>query len=526
MPPIGTKNHQKTRSLSQNLTNSSIYTSHEEGPDLGELRKLWRDSACSEERLKMMTELRKKNIGFNEIEMFSMGLEYNLKSEKMKDQSNKPKQKVIAAVMEIKIRDEAQHLREMKKKKEMMRKWLERTTHPKTYQYRKMIKKLRTEAETAREMSRKKYQNKLEHLERKYGETEEELEEKEPPPGMEHLVNLSVFRKDKFDKIEVAETEVKRIGDIILSKEEESILKRTPKFAIAENLLEHTMKEDMEKAYAKLRMELRGEEEEEEELNAELTEPAIRTEEEEEQEEKNKELEARSRQIFDPIEGTYDDRNRRATDLVECSRITLPKPLNVTREAQIEMRRELHNRVYQDYRAEFCNSKGEQQLEISEEEKRGLENLKKRIEKEEILVIKTDKSGKLSVTDRENYVKMGEPHVKDDLVVDRMKIRELDKTMGEHSRAWCSIWGTGASHGQEDRIISSKVTKSENTAKLYLAHKDHKKEENKTRPIGTANSSNTRGFANPVSDLLESVANCEENKFEVISSEDMLRKVM
>ena len=44
----------------------------------------------------------------NEIEMFSLGLQYNLKSEKMKDSSNLPKQKVTAAVMDIKLRDEAQ----------------------------------------------------------------------------------------------------------------------------------------------------------------------------------------------------------------------------------------------------------------------------------------------------------------------------------------------------------------------------------------------------------------------------------
>ena len=456
MPPIETKK-QPDRSLSQTTNKHSIYTSHEEGPDLGKLIKLWRDSASSEERLKMMVELKKKKIGFNEIEMFGLGLQYNLKSEQMKDSSRKPKEKVIAAVMDIKMKDEAQHLREMKRKKETMRKWLERTTFPKTHQYKRMIKKLRMEAETAREMSREKYQNKLKHLEQRYGETEEEIGEKEPPPGMEHLASLNVFRKKKFEEIEIVETEVKTIGEIMLTKEEISILKKTPKFAIAENLLENTMKEEMEKAYAKLRMELRDEEEEKEELNAELTEPIIRTEEDKEKEDKMKELEAKTRQIFDPIEGTYDDRNRRATDLVECSRVTLPKPLNITREAQIEMRRELHNKVYQEYREEFCNSKGEQKIEISEEEKKGLESLKKRIEKEEILVIKTDKSGKLSVTDRENYLKMGETHVKNDKVVDRLRIREIDKTMGEHSRAWCSIWGTGANHGQEDRIISSKV---------------------------------------------------------------------
>ena len=72
---------------------------------------------------------------------------------------------------------------------------------------------------------------------------------------------------------------------------------------------------------------------------------------------------------------------------------------------------------------------------------------------------------------------------------------------------------------------SSKVSRSENRAKLYLTHKDHKKEQEKTRPIGTANSSNTRAFANSVSDLLEAVASEREEKYEVISSEDMLHSV-
>ena len=118
-------------SPSQPKPNTSIQTSIEEGPDLGELIKLWRDSASSEERLKLMTELKKKNLGFNEIEKFSLGLEYNLKSTKMKD-SSKPTKKVVAAVMEIKMRDESQHLREMKRRKEKMRRILEKTKHTDT----------------------------------------------------------------------------------------------------------------------------------------------------------------------------------------------------------------------------------------------------------------------------------------------------------------------------------------------------------------------------------------------------------
>ena len=70
--------------------------------------------------------------------------------------------------------------------------------------------------------------------------------------------------------------------------------------------------------------------------------------------------------------------------------------------------------------------------------------------------------------------------------------------------------------------MQSKLSRTENRANLYLTHKDHKREAAKTRPIGTANSSNTRSYANSVSDLLESVAASGDEKFEVISSEDLL----
>ena len=48
------------------------------------------------------------------------------------------------------------------------------------------------------------------------------------------------------------------------------------------------------------------------------------------------EMEARTRQVFNPVEKIYDERRRRVTDLRECSRVTLPKPLPATEEAKIE----------------------------------------------------------------------------------------------------------------------------------------------------------------------------------------------
>ena len=202
--------------------------------------------------------------------------------------------------------------------------------------------------------------------------------------------------------------------------------------------------------------------------------------------------------------------------------MTLPRPLTVIREAEIENRRSLHDKIYQEYRAEKCNDKGEQENNLTWEEKKGLKSLMQRVSKGEILVMKTDKSGNMSVTTRDKYLEMGKEHVGDDEEVGRVKIVETDKILNEHSAAWCSIWSTGRDHEHQDRVLHSKTSRSENRANLYLTHKDHKKENDKTRPVGTANSSNTRAFANSVSDLLESVAASGDDKFEVISSEDLL----
>ena len=70
----------------QSLNNklSSDITSKIEGKDLGEMRQLWQDTAASEMRLNLMSELKNKNLGFNEIESFGLGLRYSFKSDKMK----------------------------------------------------------------------------------------------------------------------------------------------------------------------------------------------------------------------------------------------------------------------------------------------------------------------------------------------------------------------------------------------------------------------------------------------------------
>ena len=139
---------------------------------------------------------------------------------------------------------------------------------------------------------------------------------------MNEYSHLSVFIEEKFEEIQVDRVEIPKIGEIQLSREEEVILRRSPKFSVLQDLHENTMREDMEKAYSLVRMELRDEdaennekeknEEEDPRDTASFMTPEERKEDAErklkiqEKIQREKEEAAKTRQIFDPIEKRYD----------------------------------------------------------------------------------------------------------------------------------------------------------------------------------------------------------------------------
>ena len=115
----------------------------------------------------------------------------------------------------------------------------------------------------------------------------------------------------------------------------------------------------------------------------------------EEQERELDKLDAMTRQIYNTKERRFDDRKRRVTDLKEYARVTLPRPLDTKNEALIEMRRGTNEIIYNDYRKEVGNKKGEIKGNLTEDEKDGLKSLQKRMKEQEIVIMKTEKSGKM-----------------------------------------------------------------------------------------------------------------------------------
>ena len=77
----------------------------------------------------------------------------------------------------------------------------------------------------------------------------------------------------------------------------------------------------------------------------------------------------------------------------------------------METRRKSHMTMFNIYKEKSCNKWGEQETNLTEEESRGLKTLQKRVKNKEIVVLKTDKTGKFCVADRDTYLEIGKQQI-------------------------------------------------------------------------------------------------------------------
>ena len=117
--------------------------------------------------------------------------------------------------------------------------------------------------------------------------------------------------------------------------------------------------------------------------------------------------EAETRQVYNPVEKTYDARKLKATDLEINTRVTIPKGLPESHEAWLEVRRTKYEQVCNKYIGENCKDNGEQKPNLTKDEMKCLISLKKRIKEGSVVVMCTDKSNKYAITELENYKTMG-----------------------------------------------------------------------------------------------------------------------
>ena len=246
-------------------------TSTAEGKDLGLMVKAWQNLAASECRIELMNKLKILNLGLADVEEFNLGLKVNFRSEKSRNKLERGENKFVKAAMDSKFEDELTKNSEYTRERNRMRRELAGRLGKNSRTYNRVIKNLISAARAEKEDYKKRYKQKLEHLQRKYREDEETKLDR-APSDIQEFSNLSIFDNEKFSRISPVVYDTAVVGDITLDEDEQAILRLNPKFSVVQPLLQGGLEFEQEQAYAKVRMELNKELAEQVENPIEITE--------------------------------------------------------------------------------------------------------------------------------------------------------------------------------------------------------------------------------------------------------------
>ena len=156
-----------------------------------------------------------------------------------------------------------------------------------------------------------------------------------------------------------------------------------------------------------------------------------------------------------------------------------------------------------------CNERGEQRSNLSSSELSGLKSLRKRVEEGEIVVVQTDKTGKLCIMSREAYEEAGLVHTIKDEEVGQKKVEEVEREINGNVSLLAKFFRLGKAWNQVGRVRETLLTKSQSVCPMYLTFKDHKGwkvESGKpppTRPIAGGNVGLNLNLSEVISEVCE-----------------------
>ena len=107
---------------------------------------------------------------------------------------------------------------------------------------------------------------------------------------------------------------------------------------------------------------------------------------------------------------------------------------------------------FDEYVKKNCGRNGVQNnMNMTEEQKKGMSSLQKRVKEGEIVITTTDKSGKFAVVDKELYVEAANVHLKDEeITVDQ--VREIEILINRHSMQVVKALEMGTIHGKNGQV--------------------------------------------------------------------------
>ena len=307
-------------------------------------------------------------------------------------------------------------------------------------------------------------------------------------------------------------------GEVELTENEKKVLRLPPKFSLTEEIDIKDLDLELRKSAVKGRWHhMNKEDVENEGINNSVNE---------DEREANEIIEIIESQPYLKGGNYIDFSKRKATDLKHNARLYMPKPI---KNGQFEIRFKNFEmnaiKIAKDMRESQVRNKKEKFFNLDADKQKGLKSLLLRRKREGVVVFETDKSGKLSVDNKDNFSEKMKIHLKGE-DVSKEDCKEILRVMNIRAKVWSRIMSTGASWGHEDRAKSAVTTSTAEPPVIYGLRKDHKEvkedEEHPLRPVCGATCGPNCKHSEQIAKIIEPFNNEVEDETWVSSTEELL----
>ena len=104
------------------------------------------------------------------------------------------------------------------------------------------------------------------------------------------------------------------------------------------------------------------------------------------------------------------------------------------------------------YASENCSSERRQESNISRSEYFGKTSLKERCKTEDLVIMETDKSKRMSLMTKQNYVAATEPHIVDDRAISEEELSGIENVLNAHTCQVARVYNLHYKEGDFRRI--------------------------------------------------------------------------
>ena len=156
----------------------------------------------------------------------------------------------------------------------------------------------------------------------------------------------------------------------------------------------------------------------------------------------------------------------------------MPGPAGIREEIQIQLRTQAYLDTVDEYLHQNCDKRGVSECSevLTPKEKAGLDEIRDGITNRGWMIYCTDKSGKIVLDTKENFLNCMRDHYSSDKIVTPDEVRESEKHINDHVRSWVKTFNIGneAGCGQATRCNRALINNYATIPSLQGLRKDHK----------------------------------------------------